>query len=107
MNKNSAGLAIESEHPDGDHWAARELAAREPIFHYPELGVVREDFDRMMADEYWEVGASRRTYLVTYLLEQTGNRLSRRCTTLYHLGRLGPGGWRTLYHQGTLTGVPA
>lgn len=38
------------------------------------------------------------TYLVTYLLEQHGGRLSRRST----LWRHAPGGWQILYHQGTL-----
>lgn len=111
---------------------SRELAAREPIFHRPEFGTTRDDFDRMMADDFWEVGASGQaysrefvldtlaqrdpaaekltvsdfmcrpvaadTYLVTYLLEQQGGRLSRRST----LWRHAPGGWQILYHQGTL-----
>ena len=38
------------------------LRAREPIFHRPELGSTRADFERMMAEEFWEVGASGRRY---------------------------------------------
>ena len=39
-----------------------ELAAREPIFHRPEFGTTRRDFDLMMADEFWEIGASGQKY---------------------------------------------
>jgi hypothetical protein len=31
-----------------------ELAAREPIFHRPEWGVTRADFEAMTADDFWE-----------------------------------------------------
>lgn len=74
MDKNRIDLAIESEHPDADRQAARELAAREPIFHHPELGVSREDFDGMMANEYWEVGASGRTYSREFVLNMLEQR---------------------------------
>ena len=40
----------------------RELVAREPIFHRPEWGTGREDFARMTAPDYWEVGASGKVY---------------------------------------------
>ena len=112
----------------------RELAAREPVFHQPEFGTTRADFDRMMTDDFWEVGASGKkysrefvldtleqrhkssvpehlvvsdfacrrvatdTYLVTYQLEQDGDRFSRRSTLWQH----SPDGWKILYHQGTL-----
>ena len=39
-----------------------ELRRREPIFHTPEFGANASDFDRTMADDYWEVGASGRRY---------------------------------------------
>ncbi|MGA2571061.1 MAG: DUF4440 domain-containing protein [Terracidiphilus sp.] len=39
-----------------------ELSAREPIFHRPEFGASRADFERMTADDYWETGASGRRY---------------------------------------------
>ncbi|MEO8366446.1 MAG: DUF4440 domain-containing protein [Pseudoxanthomonas sp.] len=38
------------------------LAAKEPIFHVSELGTSRKDFERMMAPEFWEVGASGTVY---------------------------------------------
>jgi hypothetical protein len=53
--------------------ATAELRAREPIFHRPELGTRRVDFERMMAPEFREVGASGRPYdreLVLRTLEE-------------------------------------
>ncbi|WP_061533061.1 DUF4440 domain-containing protein [Collimonas arenae] len=110
-----------------------ELSAREPIFHRPEHGTTRADFERMMDAEFWEVGASGRrysrahvlaileeryatsidehwetrdffcqeiapdTYLLTYTLLQE-SRTTRRAT----LWRRVAGGWRIVYHQGTI-----
>jgi hypothetical protein len=39
-----------------------ELQAREPIFHRPEWGTARADFERMTAEDFWEVGASGKRY---------------------------------------------
>jgi hypothetical protein len=39
-----------------------ELRSREPIFHHPEFGTTRADFERMTAEDFWEVGASGRRY---------------------------------------------
>ena len=39
-----------------------ELVAREPIFHRPELGTTRRDFENMVEPDFWEVGASGRRY---------------------------------------------
>ncbi|MBS0421687.1 MAG: DUF4440 domain-containing protein [Proteobacteria bacterium] len=39
-----------------------ELQNREPIFHRPELGTTRADFEAMTAEDFWEVGASGRVY---------------------------------------------
>jgi len=39
-----------------------ELIRREPIFHRPELGTTRADFENMTVADYWEVGASGRRY---------------------------------------------
>lgn len=46
-----------------------ELMAREPIFHRPELGTKRADFDRMMAPEFWEIGASGKVYERAFVLD--------------------------------------
>lgn len=45
-----------------------ELRRREPIFHTPEFGVTRADFENATAPEYWEVGASGRRYSREFIL---------------------------------------
>lgn len=55
--------------PEDAHRIAGELAAREPIFHRPEFGTRREDFDRLMATDFSEVGASGATYSREFVLE--------------------------------------
>ena len=39
-----------------------ELSHREPIFHRPEFGTSRANFEQMTAEDYWETGASGRRY---------------------------------------------
>lgn len=51
-----------------------ELKEREPIFHRPEFGTTRADFERMTETTFWEVGASGRRYS----REQVLNELERR-----------------------------
>ena len=46
-----------------------ELAAREPIFHRPEFGTARADFEAMMDDDFFEVGASGKKYSREFVLE--------------------------------------
>ena len=46
-----------------------ELAAREPIFHRPEFGTSRADFEAMMDDEFFEVGASGKKYSREFVLD--------------------------------------
>jgi hypothetical protein len=53
-----------------------ELIAREPIFHRPEFGTTRADFERMMADGFWETGASGRCYSREYILDELDRRHS-------------------------------
>ena len=51
-----------------------ELRAREPIFHTQEFGMVAAERERVMAPDYWEVGASGRRYDREFILrtpEQT------------------------------------
>ena len=36
--------------------------SREPLFHRPELGTSLADVEAMIADDYWEVGASGARY---------------------------------------------
>jgi hypothetical protein len=46
----------------------RDLEAREPIFHRPEFGTTRADFDRMMTADFCEVGASGARYSREFIL---------------------------------------
>ena len=54
-----------------------ELAAREPIFHHPELGTSPEDLDRQAAAQFEEVGASGRRYSREFVLATVHDRASR------------------------------
>ena len=51
-----------------------ELKLREPIFHHPELGTTRADYENMMDSEFWEVGASGRRYSREFVLDTLENR---------------------------------
>jgi hypothetical protein len=76
-----------------------ELSAREPIFHRPEFGTTRADFESMMAQDFWETGASGRRYSRASVLDELEKRFScpmRRTredvweTRDFHCRRLGP-----------------
>jgi hypothetical protein len=45
-----------------------ELQAREPIFHTPQFGSTRADYEQLMDEAYWEVGASGRRYSREFIL---------------------------------------
>lgn len=51
-----------------------ELIDREPIFHRPEHGTTRADFESMMAANFWEVGASGRRYSREFVLDELDRR---------------------------------
>lgn len=51
-----------------------ELAAREPLFHRPEFGVTRADFEAMTASDFSEVGASGRRYSREFVLDTLEKR---------------------------------
>jgi hypothetical protein len=53
-----------------------ELSRREPIFHRPEFGTSRADFERMTTEDYWEVGASGRRYSRNFVLDELEKRFS-------------------------------
>jgi hypothetical protein len=53
-----------------------ELSAREPIFHRPEFGTSRADFERMTVEDYWETGASGRRYSRQSVLNELELRFS-------------------------------
>jgi hypothetical protein len=54
-----------------------ELVSREPIFHRPELGTTRADFENMTLTDFWEVGASGRRYSRDYVLAELEKRYRR------------------------------
>jgi hypothetical protein len=51
-----------------------ELVSREPIFHRPELGTTRTDFENMITEDFWEVGASGRRYSRDFVLAELEKR---------------------------------
>jgi hypothetical protein len=51
-----------------------ELKRREPLFHRPELGTSRADFENMTDDSFWEVGASGRRYSREFILDTLEDR---------------------------------
>ena len=52
----------------------KELKRREPIFHQPEFGTTRADYESMTDANFWEVGASGRRYSREYMLDTLENR---------------------------------
>jgi len=51
-----------------------ELIQREPIFHRPEHGTTRADFEAMTEPTFWEVGASGRRYSRDFVLSTLEER---------------------------------
>ena len=56
--------------------ALADLSAREPIFHRPEFGTTHADFERMMAEDFWETGASGRRYSREFVLDELEKRFA-------------------------------
>lgn len=52
-----------------------ELKSREPIFHRPEWGITRGDFENMTDPFFWEVGASGRRYSREFILDTLDDRV--------------------------------
>lgn len=71
-------MNAQNEHnqsPDEElRYVLEELQAREPIFHRPEFGTRRTDFERMMATDFREVGASGRQYSRQVVLDELQRR---------------------------------
>lgn len=51
-----------------------ELKLREPIFHRPEFGTSRGDFEAMTEPDFWEVGASGGRYSREFILDELERR---------------------------------
>jgi hypothetical protein len=62
----------------------RELIAREPLFHRPEFGTTRADFERMTTEDFWEIGASGRRYSRTFVLEELDRRFAHTREDVWH-----------------------
>jgi hypothetical protein len=54
-----------------------ELRRREPIFHHPEFGTGRADYQHMTVEDFWEIGASGRRYSRAHVLEVLEARRAR------------------------------
>lgn len=72
-----------------------ELKRREPIFHRPEFGTTRADFDDMMHADFWEIGASGHRYSREYVLAELEKRHQHAQkdvweTSEFHCRLLGP-----------------
>lgn len=52
------------------------LTQREPIFHHPEFGTARADFERMTVDDFWETSATGRRYSRQFVLGELEKRFS-------------------------------
>lgn len=72
---NNSELSIEQ--------ATEALIAREPIFHRPEFGTSRADFEAMVAPEFWEIGASGTKYSKALVLDTLESRHSKPVTENY------------------------
>lgn len=72
-----------------------ELRRREPIFHRPEFGSTRADFERMTAADFWEIGASGNRYSRAHVLDVLEQRAPDPAehgwvTRDFHCRELGP-----------------
>jgi hypothetical protein len=63
--------------------ASIALAAREPLFHHPEFGTSRADFEAKVAPEFWEIGASGTRYSKAFILETLADRHAKPVTESY------------------------
>ena len=112
----STRAAISDTEPDlataAQHLAVlEELRRREPVFHHPEFGTARADFERMTDAAFWEVGASGRRYSRAYVLdvlEQRGREPPSDSWEAYdfHCAEIAAGNYLmtyTLRHGGRLT----
>ncbi|QRP63076.1 DUF4440 domain-containing protein [Rhodanobacter sp. FDAARGOS 1247] len=71
------------------------LRRREPIFHRPEFGSSRADFEHMVEADFWEVGASGQRYSRAHVLDVLEHRTPEPAghgwtTRDFHCRELGP-----------------
>jgi hypothetical protein len=84
-----------------------DLKRREPLFHRPEWGTQRSDFEDMTDGEFWEVGASGRCYGRAFILDTLDNRRAQRDLDVwethgFHCQEIAPDNYLVTYtlHQG-------
>ena len=53
----------------------KELMAREPVFHRHDVASSKADFDALMDEHFWEIGASGRRYSREYVLDILEERI--------------------------------
>src|SRR5262249_1479190 len=63
----------------------QELLQREPLFHRAEFGTTREDFEKMTAAEFWEVGASGRRYARQSVLDILEKRYQKPTNAVWEI----------------------
>jgi len=79
-----------------------ELKEREPIFHRPEFGTTKVDFEGMLHEGFWEIGASGRRYSKAYVLNELEQRHQHSNedvweTSDFHCRSLAPGVYLLTY----------
>jgi hypothetical protein len=72
--RNQSGPRIASHTSPELLAVLEELKQREPLFHHPEFGATRRDYENMTDSEFWEVGASGRRYSREFVLDTLDNR---------------------------------
>ena len=63
-----------------------ELIQREPIFHRPEFGITRKDFEKMSAPEFCEVSASGRRLGREFVLSCLEDRYKNPTQAVWEIG---------------------
>lgn len=80
-----------------------QLSQREPIFHRPEFGHTRADFEQMTVEDFCEVGASGRCYSRAFVLDELDRRRAKPSadvweTSDFQCRRLAPHLYLLTYH---------
>jgi hypothetical protein len=63
-----------------------ELMQREPLFHRPEFGTTRKDFEKMTDPAFWEVGASGRRFSREFVLDGLEKRYEHSTEAVWEIG---------------------
>lgn len=70
-----------------EHMVVRdELMQREPLFHRPEFGTTRAEFEKMTAPTFWEVGASGRRFSRQFVLDTLEERYHSPTDDVWEVG---------------------